>query len=151
MVLYIDTFQERYHHPKEDAYLFRKLRERTSEFDATLDELERQHVAGHRLVEELARSIDVYEASPLGGLTGFSEAVGRFSTSQIQHMALEAKVIIPAARVHLTREDWTEIGAAFAANGDPRFSVDNDEEFRELFVRIVNLAQAPVASAPARN
>ena len=65
-------------------------------------------------------------------------------------MALEAKVIIPAARVHLTGEDWAEIGAAFAANGDPRFSVDNDEEFRELFVRIVNLAQAPVASAPAR-
>ena len=150
MLHYLVAFPEELHHPKEDAYLFRKLRARTSEFDATLDELERQHVAGHRLTEELARSIDVYEASPLGGLTGFSEAVDRFSTSQIQHMALEAKVIIPAARVHLTREDWTEIGAAFAANGDPRFSVDNDEEFRELFVRIVNLAQAPVASAPAQ-
>jgi nucleotide-binding universal stress UspA family protein/hemerythrin-like domain-containing protein len=151
MLHYIEAFPEKLHHPKEDAYLFRKLRARTSEFDATLDELERQHVAGRRLVEELARSIDVYEASPLSGLTGFSEAVDRFSTSQIQHMALEAKVIIPAARAHLTPEDWAEIGAAFAANGDPRFSVDNDEEFRELFVRIVNLAQAPVASAPARN
>ena len=151
MLHYIEAFPEKLHHPKEDAYLFRKLRARTSEFDATLDELERQHVDGHRFVEELARSIDAYEADPQGGLTGFSEAVGRFSTSQIQHMALEAKVIIPAARVHLTPEDWAEIGAAFAANGDPRFSVDNDEEFRELFVRIVNLAQAPVASAPARS
>jgi hemerythrin-like domain-containing protein len=150
MLHYLVAFPEKLHHPKEDAYLFRKLRERTSEFDATLDELERQHVGGHRLLEELARSIDVYEASPLAGLTEFSEAVGRFSTSQIQHMALEAKVIIPAARVHLTPEDWAEIGAAFAANGDPRFSADNDEEFRELFARIVNLAQAPVASAPAR-
>ena len=44
-------FPEKLHHPKEDAYLFRKLRERTSEFDATLDELERQHVDGHQLVE----------------------------------------------------------------------------------------------------
>jgi len=150
MLHYLVAFPEELHHPKEDAYLFRKLRARTSEFDATLDELERQHAVGHDLVGELARSIDAYEANPLSGLSQFSEAVDRFSTSQIQHMALEAKVIIPAARVHLTREDWTEIGAAFAANGDPRFSVDNDEEFRELFVRIVNLAQAPVASAPAQ-
>jgi len=150
MLHYLVAFPEELHHPKEDAYLFRKLRARTSEFDATLDELERQHAIGHDLVGELARSIDAYEANPVSGLTQFSEAVDRFSTSQIQHMALEAKVIIPAARVHLTREDWTEIGAAFAANGDPRFSVDNDEEFRELFVRIVNLAQAPVASAPAQ-
>src|SRR6185295_3757669 len=109
-----------------------------------------QHVSGHRLVEELARSIDVYEASPQGGLAGFSEAVDRFSTAQIQHMSLESKVILPAARAHLTREDWTEIGAAFATNGDPRFSADNDEDFRDLFARIVNLAQAPVESAPAR-
>ena len=150
MLHYLVAFPEELHHPKEDAYLFRKLRQRTSEFDATLDELERQHVTGHRLVEELARSIDVYEASPTSGFPGFAEALARFSTAQIQHMALEAKVIVPAARAHLTCEDWAEIGAAFAANGDPRFSTDNDEEFRELFTRIVNLTRAPVASTPAR-
>ena len=48
-------------------------------------------------------------------------------------MALETKVIMPAARKHLTDEDWAEIGTAFAENGDPRFSVDADEEFRQLF------------------
>jgi nucleotide-binding universal stress UspA family protein/hemerythrin-like domain-containing protein len=150
MLYYIEAFPEKLHHPKEDAYLFRKLRARTSEFDATLDELERQHVDGHELVAELARSIDAYEADPQRGLAGFAAAVERYSTSQVQHMALEAKVIIPAARAHLTAEDWAEIGAAFASNGDPRFSVDNDEEFRELFVRIVNVAQAQAAAAPAR-
>jgi nucleotide-binding universal stress UspA family protein/hemerythrin-like domain-containing protein len=150
MLYYIEAFPERLHHPKEDAYLFRKLRERTSEFDATLDELERQHVDGHRLVEELARSIDAYEADPERGLTGFSTAVDRFSAAQIQHMLLETKVIIPAARVHLTSEDWAEIAAAFAGNGDPRFSADTDEEFRELFARIINHAQAQAAATPAR-
>ena len=53
-------------------------------------------------------------------------------------------MIIPAARAHLTEGDWMEIGAAFAGNGDPRFSVDNDEEFRQLFARIMNLAPEPV-------
>jgi len=147
MLHYIEAYSERLHHPKEDAYLFRKLRARTSEFDSTLDELERQHVEGHQLVEELARSIDAYEANPQVGHARFVAAVERFSTSQVQHMALETKVIVPAARTHLTSEDWAEIGAAFASNGDPRFSVDNDEEFRQLFVRIMNLAQAQVAGA----
>ena len=53
----------------------------------------------------------------------------RFATAQMQHMMLETKVIIPAARKHLTDEDWAEIASAFATNGDPRFSVDNDEEY----------------------
>ena len=50
MLHYIKSFPEVLHHPKEDAYLFRKLRLRTSELDDTLDELERQHVEGSRLV-----------------------------------------------------------------------------------------------------
>ena len=41
MLRYIDAFPERLHHPKEDAYLFRKLRERTSAFDDTMAERER--------------------------------------------------------------------------------------------------------------
>ncbi len=151
MLHYIEAFPETLHHPKEEAYLFRKLRARTSEFNATLDELQRQHVEGHELVAELTRSVDAYEADPRAGLAGFVAAVERFSTSQMQHMALETKVIIPAARTHLTAEDWAEIGVALASNGDPRFSVDNDEQFRQLFAQIINLAQPQVSRVPARS
>jgi len=148
MLHYIKAFPETLHHPKENAYLFRKLRARTHEFDATLDELERQHVEGHVLVEDLERSTLAYEADPKGGLPGFAAAVERFATSQMEHMALEVKAIIPAARKHLTDEDWVEIGAAFAGNSDPRFSVDNDEEFRQLLARIMNLAPGRVIGGP---
>jgi len=151
MLHYIKAFPETLHHPKEDAYLFRKLRERTSEFDATLDELQRQHEEGHELVAELERSLLAYEAVPERGLSRFAAAVERFATSQMEHMALESKVIIPAARKYLTDEDWAEIGAAFAGNADPRFSVDNDEEFRQLFARIINLVPASAAGATQLN
>jgi len=151
MVHYIKAFPETLHHPKEEAYLFRKLRARTHELDATLDELERQHVEGHQLLEELEKSVVAYETDPKNGLSRFSGAVERFATSQMEHMALETKVVVPAARKHLTDDDWTEIGAAFAANGDPRFSVDNDEEFRQLFVRIINLAPAEIVGASDRS
>ena len=56
-------------------------------------------------------------------------------------------MILPAAREHLTAEDWVEIDGAFADNGDPRFSADNDEEFRQLFARILNLAPDMVVGA----
>jgi nucleotide-binding universal stress UspA family protein/hemerythrin-like domain-containing protein len=140
MLYYIKEFPETLHHPKEDAYLFRKLRARTREFDATLDELEGQHVDGHRLVEELVLAIAAYEADPAGGLLRFAAAVERFATAEMEHMALEVKVILPAAGKYLSEEDWKEIGIAFAGNSDPRFSADNDEEFRTLFARIMNLA-----------
>jgi nucleotide-binding universal stress UspA family protein/hemerythrin-like domain-containing protein len=147
MLHYIKVFPEALHHPKEDAYLFRKLRERTSEFDETLAELERQHVSGRQLVDKLEQSIARYEADPTHGFDAFAAAVARFASAQMQHMRLESKVILPAAREHLTAEDWAEIDRAFADNGDPRFSADNDEEFRQLFAQILNLAPDMVVGA----
>lgn len=146
IVRYIRLFPETLHHPKEDAWLFRKLRERTPEFNDTLDLLERQHVEGRALVDELERSIARYEADPAGGLEQFAEAVKQFVAAQEQHMRLETRVVLPAAYRHLTPADWNEIGKAFSENGDPRFSADTDEEFRQLFVRILNLVPDSSAS-----
>jgi nucleotide-binding universal stress UspA family protein/hemerythrin-like domain-containing protein len=139
MLYYIREFPERLHHPRENAYLFRKLRMRTSELDETLDELERQHDEGNRLVADLADSVARYESNTADGFAAFAKAVERFASAQMAHMRLETKVILPAARRHLKAEDWVEIGRAFADNGDPRFSIDNNEEFRHLFARILNL------------
>ena len=144
---YILEFPEKLHHPKEEAYLFAKLRLRTSEFDATLDELARQHESGHEAVLAMDRALAAYEADPVGGLEAFAAAVTHFAATEWPHMSLENKVIFPAARMHLTGEDWKEIAAAFAANGDPRFSVDNDEEFRSLFARILNLVPPAAVGA----
>lgn len=150
MLRYIDEFPEALHHPKEEMYLFRKLRMRTGELDATLDELERQHAEGHALVGELKASLAAYERDPEGGLPRFAAAVGRFAVAQTQHMVLEARVVIPAAREHLTGDDWSEIATAFAGNSDPRFSADNDDAFRQLFARILNLAPERVVGNGSR-
>ena len=139
MVHYIKAFPEALHHPKENAYLFARLRARTRDFDETLAELERQHAAGHAVVARLEQALAAYEADPAGGLPEFGAAVGQFAVTQWAHMNLENSVILPAARQHLTDDDWRAIGEAFAANGDPRFSADSDDEFRLLFARILEL------------
>jgi nucleotide-binding universal stress UspA family protein/hemerythrin-like domain-containing protein len=141
IVRYIQTFPVALHHPKEDDYLFRKLRARTSETDAELDELERQHVRDRELVAELAALTDGV-ASGKGDLAELERAVTRYATFMWEHLGREEGVILPAAERHLTAEDWAEIDAAFSANRDPRFAGDTDAEFRRLFSRIVNLAPA---------
>lgn len=148
MLYYIDAFPEKLHHPKENAYLFARLRTRTHEADAVLDELEKQHVDGARQVRELEHALGYYEADKPNGFEVFTAAVEKFAEETWQHMNLEEKVVIPLAKKYLTPEDWVAIAEAFGENGDPRFSSEPDQEFRNLFSRIVNLAPPPIGVGP---
>lgn len=148
MIYYIDEFPEKLHHPKENSYLFVKLRQRTSEANEVLAELEKQHEEGGQHVRDLESALGHYEAGKPNGLEAFSAAVEKFAEETWKHMTLEEKTIIPLAKKVLTPEDWVEIGAAFNENGDPRFNADSDHEFRDLFTRIVNLAPPPIGVGP---
>jgi len=149
MIYYIDAFPEKLHHPKENAYLFARLRTRTHEADAVLDELERQHVEGSRQVRELEHALGYYEADKPNGFEVFAAAVEKFGDETWQHMNMEEKIVIPLAKKFLTAEDWVEIAQAFGENGDPRFGAEPDHEFRDLFSRIVNLAPPPIGVGPS--
>ena len=150
MISYLGEFPEKLHHPKESAYLFARLRQRTHDADTVIAELERQHGAGVQHVRDLGLALGHYEAGSADGLTKFSEAVEKFADEILKHMAFEESILIPMARKHLTAEDWVEIGAAFSENGDPRFDAEADHECRDLFSRIVNLAPPPIGVGPAR-
>jgi nucleotide-binding universal stress UspA family protein/hemerythrin-like domain-containing protein len=139
MVRYIQDFPVALHHPKEDDYLFRKLRERTSAANAELDELERQHVRDEALVKDLAAQVSRYAAGEIGP-DEIEQAVARYAQSIWEHMGREEGVILPLAQRHLSEEDWIEINEAFQKNRDPRFGGDTDAEYKRLFSRIVNLA-----------
>lgn len=150
MIYYIDAFPEKLHHPKENVYLFAKLRQRTHEADAVLDDLERQHAEGGRHVRELEHALGYYEADKPDGFEVFAAAVEKFAELTWEHMNLEEKMIIPLAKKYLTPEDWVEIAEAFGENGDPRFGAEPDHEFRNLFSRIVNLAPPPIGVGPEK-
>jgi hemerythrin-like domain-containing protein len=149
MLYYIEAFPDRLHHPKEEAYLFAKLRQRTREADDVLEELQRQHREDSQHLMALEQALGHWEAEAPGGLEAFAEAVEAFSKSAWEHMNLEERVVIPLAKLHLTGEDWVEIGQAFGENGDPRFGAQPDHEFRDLFSRIVNLAPPPLGVGPS--
>lgn len=140
---YIRKFPVALHHPKEEEYLFRKLRQRTSTVNADLDELERQHHQDRELVTALVEVVKRHADGDLP-ISEIEQAVARYALFIWEHLAREESVILPAAQRYLTEADWDAINAAFSENQDPRFGGDTESEFRRLFSRIVNLA--PVAS-----
>jgi len=141
IVHYLQCFPVALHHPKEDDFLFRRLRERTREVDAELDELERQHARDRQLVDELATMVEGFGRGEQN-VAALENAVTGYASFLWEHLGREEGVILPAAERHLTAADWEEIDAAFSANRDPDFGGDTDAEFRRLFSRIVNLAAA---------
>ena len=147
MLLYLHHFPEKLHHPKEDRYLFRKLRASTSQFDDMLDELERQHAQEPDMLRALDRSLELFEAGDPAAPDAFTAALQQYSGALWEHMSLEETVILKGAREHLSEVDWEEIAAAFEANHDPYLGDDNDPTLRKMFVRIANaMGQASVAN-----
>ncbi len=139
MLYYIDVFPELCHHPKEDEYLFRSLRERTSSADALLDELQAQHVRSAQMTGYLQQLFVHYLGGAPDGLRHFADAVESYAMFLWDHMEREEQRVLPLAEKYLQQSDWQAIDAAFRANKDPLGGADVQQEFRRLKQRITNL------------
>jgi hemerythrin-like domain-containing protein len=148
MLYYLDAFSERVHHPKEDELLFQPLRARTKGADEIIDELGHEHARGAVAIRSLEQALLRYEAGGEREFVAFATAVEGFCDFYSQHMHKEETLVIPLAEILFTDEDWERIDMAFAANRDPLDGVDEDQEFRALFSRIVGLVPAPPGAGP---
>jgi len=146
---YIEQFPERLHHPKEDDFLFARLRARRPEAAPVLDALHREHEIGRERFAELRA---VYEGWAAGAvaLDAFRERVDRYAHFHWKHMRREEDQVIPLARESLNAEDWSAIDAAFASNNDPIVGVPAQKAFRELFRRLVAAMPPPYGVGPER-
>ena len=144
---YIGEFPERLHHPKEDDYLFARLRARRPEAAPLLDGLAREHLVGHQRFLDLRALWERYRADP-ATLPAFADAVERYAHFHWLHMRREEDEVLPLAAEALLREDWDAIDAAFASNSDPVVGVPASRAFRELFRRLVAIMPPPLGVGP---
>lgn len=142
MIRYIDEVPEVVHHPKEDQYLFAKLRQRSAEALPYIEELEADHRQGPGRISALSTALEAYRQAGGAGFAGFKQALTVYLEQEWHHMNLEEHNIFPLARKYLTADDWAEIDAAFLANGNPWEGPAG--EYAALFSKIVNTAPAPV-------
>ena len=147
MFRYIEAFPERLHHPKEDDFLFARLKLRRPDAAPLLDRLHAEHEQGRVKFAELKAALDEYHRDAKT-LPSFVERVERYSHFHWLHMRREEDEVLPLAATALTAEDWAAIDAAFASNSDPVVGVAATREFRTLFRRIVALAPPPLGVGP---
>ena len=149
IVDYLESFHQRFHHPKEDGHLFKALRARTREARGALAELEREHSKGDAQLADLREAIDRAQ-SGAGGVQELAAEVERYADFHWRHMRTEEDVIMPLAERVLTEEDWNGIDAAFADNDDPVFVRARREEYRRLLAAIAEHAPPPLGAGGRR-
>lgn len=144
MLFYVDEFPERLHHPKESELLFPAVRRRCPQLAGTLDRLDADHARGEAAIRELEHALLAYEVLGAPRRQAFVDALQRYIDGYLGHMAAEESEVLPAARQHLTAEDWAGLDAAFAANQDPLTGHAADPVYEPLFRQIVMHAPAPI-------
>jgi len=150
MIYYIDAFPERFHHPKEDRYLFPLVRARVPGAAAALDRLETDHHVGAAKMRTLMQALTRYREGGAGEAPAFIAAVEDYVAFERDHMRREEREILPAAERHLTAGDWEAIDAAFAGSTDPLLGAGPETQWAQVFSRIANLAPPPIGVGPAK-
>ncbi len=148
MMYYIREFPARLHHPKEDAYLFRLLRQRHPAIAPLVDKLEAEHRSGTAKLGAMEQTLARYQQEGDAQLPAFYAAVAAYAKFHYAHVRAEEDEVLPAAADFLTTTDWDEIDAAFAGHTDPLLDAEAGFEYEELFRRIVRLAPPPLGSGP---
>jgi hemerythrin-like domain-containing protein len=148
MLYYLDTFSERMHHPKEDNYLFKAMRERSAEAGTHIADLEEDHARGEDALRRLAQCLVRYEEGGEREFPGFEREVENFVRNYRDHMHKEESIVFPLAERLLTALDWQAIDRAFEENRDPLAADRDTRDFEKLFDRIVNLAPPPIGVGP---
>ena len=148
MMYYIDTFPERFHHPKEDRYLFRILGLRHPAAGGLLRRLDAEHRAGTEKIRALEQALARYQAVGPGEFSNFRTAVEAYAQFHWDHMRVEETELLPLAEKYLTAADWLEIDTAFLGHTDPLLGAEVGARYDTLFSRIVNLAPPPIGLGP---
>jgi len=150
MIYYIDAFPERFHHPKEDEYLFRLLRLRHPDAAPLLDRLQTEHRAGAEKIRTLEQALARYQQGGDREFSRFLAAVDEYAAFHWDHMRAEEKEVLPLAEKYLSAGDWEAIDAAFLGHTDPMLGAESGAKYDALFTRIVNLAPPPIGLGPER-
>lgn len=149
MLQYIDLFAEHLHHPKEDRHLFRRVRLRTHRADDLLDLLEADHRSGAEKIRLLEQAFLRYEEGGPAYFYAFAMAFRDYARFYRAHMHCEEEMLFPVAEEVLTDDDWREIDAAYAGQGDIQVSPQTKHDLDKLFDHILSITPAPIGTAPA--
>lgn len=141
---YIEQYIERVHEPKEEAFLYKVVLERSREGSEMIAEFQREHASTPQIVARLRAQLKALVGNHPAGVAEFQSALEQYVAMMRRHIMKEENDLFPLARRCLTAADWDGINTAFADSDDPLFGERVRAEFRALMSRIVNQAPEPL-------
>ncbi len=118
VIEYFQDYPDCCHHPKEDM-IFEKLKARDPITAASIGDLEAEHGSGSKRLGRVARTVESILADREILRQTVDEIIRDFIDHERQHMAMEERVLFPAAVKVLLPQDWAEIRARLTARKDP--------------------------------
>ncbi len=137
ILYYFENFLQRYHHPKEDDYLFPALALRHPGAKELIRQLKDQHDQGAELTKSLQEALSRYESNREINYQNFRDAADNYIRFERKHAYKEEEELLPLAREYLTSEDWEPIDRAFSDHDDPMFgdkSIQQYQQFQKLIL-----------------
>ena len=132
---YCLNYPDLFHHPKEDL-IYQYLKDRDPASGNIVGDLEQEHIRLTALTQRFSNALkNVLEDEQLPR-DWFMDVANDFLTFSRNHMQMEEVLFFPAARQHLTPDDWAEVEAASKKVGDPLFGELINEKYRRLYDEI---------------
>ncbi len=138
---YVEAFPNRFHHPKEDEYLFKVLRRRSAEANKIIDELQAEHAREGELVHNLRDLLSRCPGGGAGAVGAFAASVAEYADFHWKHIRKEEDVVMPLAERTIPAAEWQAAEDAFRESDNALLGA---EEFRKLFQFIMRFAPPPV-------
>jgi len=149
---YFLSFPDACHHPREEL-IFAKLHERDLAAAQQIGDLRIKHQELARRAREFASALRVVLAEAELPREAFAGWARGFIDLQRRHIDMEESTFFPAAEKTLTAQDWADLGAQAATEGD----LLHEEQAGERFQRFEQLRktildwQTQDQAAPAKH
>jgi hemerythrin-like domain-containing protein len=137
---YFEDYPDSCHHPKEDM-IVEKLKARDPVAAARIGDLEAHHREGARRLRRVAEAVErvLNDQELLRQTVG--DIIREFINGERQHMAMEERVLFPAALDALGPEDWADIGVKMADRHDPFYQPGFEQKFSAVRRNILDMEE----------
>jgi hemerythrin-like domain-containing protein len=137
---YFTDYPDSCHHPKEDM-IFERLKVRDAGAAATIGDLEAEHQEGARRLRRVGQIVEaVLNDQDLMRHSAY-DTMHDFIDYERRHMAMEERLVFPAALKALRSADWAEIALKLADRHDPLSHPNFEEKFNTLRRSILELEE----------
>ena len=133
---YFQDYPDCCHHPKEDM-IFDKLKARNPLAARRIGDVEAEHRQETERLDRVAKVVRNVLLDREILRETFSKVMGDFIDHQRGHMAMEERLLFPAAANALRPEDWQEIDSKWNDKTETLFNVAMEEKCHSLRERIL--------------